>query len=310
MMTPFVAFTFQNINSFPLFTTAVLPRIAILAPGLLGASLAKALRKRCADTHVSIWARRAAIRHDCLAAGLADSVHEQPAAAVEEADLVVLCAPVAKLPALAAACAPGLRPGAVVTDVGSTKAHVCRDCAAVLPEHAVFIGSHPMAGSEKSGMDYADADLFQGRVCIVTPAQQPQTVIETVVRFWQCVGMQVVTLSPEEHDSAVAHVSHLPHFIASALAAHLHTAHPQWAALSGNGLRDTTRIAAGSPALWREIFQQNREEVLLALANFNRQLTAMQDALQNNDFSTLEHWLTVGKQFRDKLPPVNRSESS
>ncbi|MCD8482820.1 MAG: prephenate dehydrogenase/arogenate dehydrogenase family protein [Verrucomicrobia bacterium] len=284
-------------------------RIAILAPGLLGASLAKAVRERSLAGHISIWARRAEIRATCLADGIADSVHSEPAEAVTGADLVVLCAPVARLAELAALCVHGLKPGCIVTDVGSTKSKVCSNCTEVMPEGVTFIGSHPMAGSEKSGMEYADAHLFANRTVIVTPTGQPCTAQLKLEAFWRAIGMNVVTLDPETHDRAVAHISHLPHFLASALAAHLAQMPDNWASLCGNGLRDTTRIAAGSPTLWKEIFQENKSELLAAIRTFSQQLAQMELVVESENFDQLERILHSAKQYRDRLNAANPNQS-
>jgi prephenate dehydrogenase len=160
-----------------------------------------------------------------------------------------------------------------------------------------------MAGSEKTGMENGRAELFHGAACLVTPlADTPEGEIERVVQLWSELGMLVTTLSPERHDEIVAHVSHLPHLLASALCGFLINRPEEWKAFAGNGLRDTTRIAAGDPVLWRSIVQQNRDEILRALVGFEEELQRFRAAIANEEDFRLQHLLEVGKTWRDRLP--------
>jgi cyclohexadieny/prephenate dehydrogenase len=281
---------------------SVLNQITILAPGLLGASLAMAVRREALAQRVHVWARRPETRLLCEEQAWCDAAFATPEEAVKGASLVVMCTPVETLHRLARRIAGSLPEGCIVTDVGSTKSLVCRYCDAFLPETAAFVGSHPMAGSEKSGLEHARADLFGGKPCFVTPLEETSpAAVESVVRFWKSLGMQVVTASPEYHDEIVANISHLPHIIASLLCGHLAARDPQWRHYAGNGLADTTRIASGNPQLWREIIEQNRDEILRAIEGFESELHAFRSALANEQYFEIQNRLQVAKQFRDQL---------
>lgn len=274
----------------------------ILAPGLLGTSLALALRQQALARRIVIWARRPEARLEALKQKHAEAAPATPEEAVEGSDLVVLCPPVEHIIPLGERLRPALAKGALVTDVGSTKSLICRHLARGLAPQATFIGSHPMAGSEKAGADHARSGLFAGRPCFLTPLDDtPPETVERLARLWQALGMDVTTTTPEHHDEIVAHVSHLPHLLASALALFLAGKEPAWAALAGNGLRDTTRIAAGSPDLWKAIFSQNREELLRALDGFEASLQQLRSALINQRDFEVRHLLEQGKHFRDRL---------
>lgn len=282
---------------------AVFEQITVLGPGLLGASLLMAVKQRNLCNSTRAWARRPETRRRCLESGLCDSVDEDPAEAVRGSDLVIACTPVAHIPDLLRSIAANIQADALVTDVGSTKAAICADATHLFPGGAVFVGSHPMAGSEKSGLEHADPRLFEGRPCFVTPTTTtPATAVTAVSRFWTQLGMQVTVTSPSEHDAITAHISHLPHLVASTLAAFLAGKDPNWACHAGNGLRDTTRIAAGDPLLWQQIFSSNRAEVLAALDGLVDQLASWRRELADGDFEALRSRLETGKTFRDSLP--------
>lgn len=281
-------------------------QICILGAGLLGASVMKAAKARNLCERTIAWSRRPETRQKCLSQPWCDQVCDTPEQAVAQADLVILCTPVKTIAPLAAQIAPALKPDTLVTDVGSTKALICRQASQALtnsPAH--FIGSHPMAGSEKTGLEHARADLFDQRACLVTPmTDTPPQPTERIVAFWSALGMEVVTLSPDQHDEIVAHVSHLPHALASVLCAQLGTQNADWRNLSGPGLRDSTRIAAGDPGLWKEILLENREEVLRAIDHYSDHLHTLREAIANNNELEIRNILERGKAFRDTLRPV------
>jgi prephenate dehydrogenase len=281
----------------------VFAQIAILAPGLLGASIAQTLRERGSSARLHLWARRASIRQELAQVKWCDRVAETPEECVQGADLVILCPPVNILPAMLEQIAPHCKEGCLVTDVGSVKQIICQAGANLSStSNWTFIGSHPMAGSEKAGHAHATPNLFQGRICIVTP--QPNTSqqqLQRLISFWQSLGMTTVSLTPEEHDKQVAYASHLPHLTASALASYLLQHAPDSMNYSGQGLRDTTRIAAGDPDLWNAIFQDNRQAVLQSLDGLIRELTEWRGVIQKEDWSALQQRLSAGKQFRDSL---------
>ncbi len=287
----------------------MIDHLAILAPGLLGASVAKAARARNAARHITLWARRPETRANLRAQSWVDAVAETPDDAVREADLVVLAAPVEKIIELAALISPALKPGAIVTDVGSVKTRVCRECSAAMPAHALFIGSHPMAGSAKTGWENATDDLFIGRTAFVTQPSANITAgalalgmkIASVCDFWSDLGANPVIVTPEQHDEIVAHISHLPQTLATTLAAFLGAKNSDWREFAGNGLRDTTRIAASDANMWIEIFQQNRAEILRALESYETELATVRAAFAAGDWPLLRARLEAGKKFRDSL---------
>ncbi|MDX2109290.1 MAG: prephenate dehydrogenase/arogenate dehydrogenase family protein [Verrucomicrobiota bacterium] len=276
--------------------------LAILAPGLLGASLAQAAKSRSLAKRVVVWARRVETRMDAARQPWCDAVFDTPEEAAAEADFIVLCPPVESIVPLAERIAEALKPHAIVTDVGSTKSLICRYAHKAIHGGAVFVGSHPMAGSEKSGMAHATAELFTRRPCFVTPLDDtPEKAVKTVVHFWRELDMEVTTIAPEAHDEIVANISHLPHVLATVLCTHLAEHNQTWAAFSGQGLADTTRIAAGSPPLWRSIVEQNREEILRSITAFENELHQFKSALANENYFEVLHKLELGKRFRDKL---------
>jgi prephenate dehydrogenase len=281
----------------------VIETLAILAPGLLGGSVAMAARARGAARRITIWARRPEVRLQLAQQPWCDVVVDRPEAAVQEAQLVVLAPPVTRITELAEVIAPYLPGDAVVTDVGSVKAEICRLASAATPAHACFVGSHPMAGSEKTGWENGQAELFVGRTTFVTPLTgTPEAAVIRVVRFWQDLGAAVHTTNPDAHDEIVAHLSHLPQALATTLGSFLAGKPGAWRGLAGNGLRDTTRIAASDATIWLEIFQQNRDEVLRAVKGLQDELQGFSAALANRDWPEIRRRLEVGKHWRDGFP--------
>ena len=275
--------------------------LAILAPGLLGASVARAARARGLAGQITVWARRPEVRAALRAQDWIDHVAETPEQAVAHAHLVVLAAPVDKIIELDRRIAPHLRSGAIVTDVGSVKGPICAAAAAHPRAHgAVFIGSHPMAGGEKTGWEHGIESLFDNRVTFVTPsADTPAAALQTLHDFWRGCGSTVVAVSPLRHDEIVAHISHLPQAAATSLACALSAKDGQWRHLAGNGLRDTTRIAASDATMWIEIFQHNRDAVLHALSAYENELASFRRALEQSDWAEIRARLERGKQWRD-----------
>ncbi|MCC5835322.1 MAG: prephenate dehydrogenase/arogenate dehydrogenase family protein [Opitutales bacterium] len=277
-------------------------QITIIAPGLLGASLGAAAQARQLADRIVVWARREETREQCRHLAWCDAVYAEVEAAASEAEIVVICAPVEAIPPLARAAAAAMVSGGLITDVGSTKAEICRELVGTLPDGVEFVGSHPMAGSEKSGLEHADPDLFNGRCCLVTPAEgNSESAQRRTEAFWRAVGMDVHALEPTEHDQVVAELSHLPHVAASVLAAYLGRNPDSWRAFAGAGLRDTTRIAAGSVPMWMDILHQNRSAILQSLDGFKKELNAFTKALEAEDETRLREVLESGKSFRRSL---------
>lgn len=282
----------------------MISQLTIIAPGLLGGSVAQAARARAVARRIVLWARRPETRLALARQAWCDAAPDDLAESVRDASLVVIAAPVDQIVPLAQQIAPALPTGAIVTDVGSVKAEISRLAAAAVPRHAHFVGSHPMAGSEKTGWENASAYLFERRTCFVTPGPQTDPVAAAAVtRFWADLGAEPVTVAPDKHDEIVAHISHLPQVLASSLCAFLATKDPAWRNFAGGGLRDTTRIAGSDARLWRTILEQNRDEVLAALRQYQDELHAFQIALANRDYPEVTARLERARAYRDKFRP-------
>lgn len=277
-------------------------RVAILGPGLIGGSIALALRAKSPDTKISIWGRRPEQLQEILKRGLADSVETDPAAAVREASLVVLCTPVGTMRDLAQAILPGLSPTTVITDAGSVKATVVDQLETILGGR--FIGAHPMAGSERSGLGAAQAHLFEGAPCLITPTgKSDPAALARVSEFWKSVGCSVTTMNAAEHDRLVARISHLPHALAFALVNLIvDTLSPEAQQLAGGSFRDATRVAASDPSLWTGILTENRTEVAAALREMSKLLKSMATALGDENPDSILDFLKRAKDHRDSLP--------
>lgn len=273
--------------------------VAIAGTGLMGSSLGLALKAHGFAGRIQAYARREETRAAALRRGVADAVFADPAEAVRGADLVVLCLPVLSIPALAKACLPGLKPGAVITDVGSTKAELNRLMRTVLDGSGVeFVGSHPICGSEQQGIDAGVANLYEGAVTVVTPhAGNSSTAVSAVSALWEKVGSTVCSMSAEEHDQTLAATSHLPHVVAAALC--LSAGHQ--GLFCGSGFRDTTRIADGSPQVWSDIVRTNSPALKKALALFRKQLDELEDRMNAADGEPLMEWFDAARRQRKEL---------
>jgi prephenate dehydrogenase len=271
--------------------------LAVVGVGLLGASVALAARRRRVAGRIVGVDRDPEALDSARRLGCLDEAATDLGAAAC-GDLVVVCVPVDRVAAVVRAVAAGCRAGAVLTDVGSTKAAIVREVGA-LPGGVAFVGSHPLAGSEKQGPDHADGDLFAGRLVVVTPGPDTdERAARRVDDFWRALGARVERMTPEAHDEAVALTSHLPHVVASALAGSLP---PELAGLTATGFRDTTRVAAGGPELWAAILRSNRDAVLAALGRFGDRLERFRRALADDDAAALLALLAEGKTARDDL---------
>lgn len=279
-------------------------QLTILAPGLLGGSVARAAHARGVAKRIVLWARRPETRLKLREQPWCSHVADTPEEAVREASLVVVAAPVDKIVPLIEQIAPALTEGAIVTDVGSVKGDIVRHGAKAVGKRAHFVGSHPMAGSEKTGWEHSTADLFVRRTCFVTPLPHSDArAVDAVVAFWTDLGSEVVTVDPDQHDEIVAHISHLPQVIATSLCSFLAKKNPAWRNHAGGGLRDTTRIAGSDAQIWRSILEQNRDEVLRALRQFEDELHGFQIALANRDYHEVVARLERGKAYRDQFRP-------
>lgn len=278
-------------------------KITLVGVGLLGGSLGLALRRRQLTNEIAGYVRREASLQDCERAGVTDFATTDLLAAVSGAELIVLCTPLAQMQPLVRQMLPALKRGAIVTDVGSVKGSVVRELESLVRKAgAHFVGSHPMAGGEKQGVLAARADLFECAVCVVTPTRNTSPgALRKVESLWKSVGARLLRTSPDDHDALVSRSSHLPHLVAATLAnLVLDPKHPQeQAKLCATGFRDTTRIASGSPEMWRDIALTNRKEIARTLTGFIAELTKFQSALKRNDAKAIARFFTTAKQRRD-----------
>jgi prephenate dehydrogenase len=273
--------------------------VAILGPGLIGGSLALALAERGLADRLMIYARSPHALDAIRVAGVDAELTQNPSEAVREADVVILCVPIEAMPALVHEFRDALKPNALVTDVGSVKGSVDRDLAPLLEGRALWIGSHPMAGSEQAGFSAARANLFVNAAVVVTPTRHTRPEArERAEKFWSAVGSRVLVYDPEWHDIAIAQVSHIPHLVAAELIANVAD---ECLPAAGSGLRDTTRVASGSPELWTEIVWANREAIRTALLPLILELGKLQEALGSENKTLLHESLQYGHDQRAKL---------
>ncbi len=286
--------------------TVLFDRVALLGIGLIGSSLAHAFRKGGLVKQIAGSARSADTRKVALDTGIVDEVMETSAAAVRNADLVVLCMPVGSYAAVAGEIGPHLKPGAIVTDVGSVKGAVVRDVTPHIPAGVHFIPSHPIAGTEQSGPLSGFAELFQNRWFIVTPLPgTDETAINRLESLWRAIGSDVDRMTPEHHDRVLAIVSHLPHLIAYttvATASDLEeVTKSEVIKYSASGFRDFTRIAASDPTMWRDVFLNNKEAVLEMLGRFSEELSVLQRAIRWGDGDTLFNLFARSREVRRSI---------
>jgi cyclohexadieny/prephenate dehydrogenase len=231
--------------------------------------------------------------------GAIDRADLDPASAVTGSDLVILCTPVGLFGQILTQISSALSPGALITDVGSTKRSIVRLAESHVPKGVEFVASHPIAGSEKRGVEFSRADLFHNQLCIVTPTPKTNpTALDRMEQFWRLLGMRTARLSPEDHDRILADVSHLPHLLAAALVAMQDDAALDF---SGKGFLDTTRIAGGDGVLWRDIFLDNADTLKAGLRRLRDQLTTVEKMLDAKSADALRDWLDAAADRRQKL---------
>ena len=278
-------------------------KITIVGVGLLGGSLGLAIKKRRLARQVAGFVRRAASVSECKRRRAVDVCTRDLVEAVADADLIILCTPLLQMRGLVKQMLPTLKRGAIVTDVGSVKGTVVKELETMVARAGGhFIGSHPMAGAEKTGVNAARADLFVNSACVVTPTRKSnRAALRKVERFWKAIGGRVMRLTPEAHDVFVSRSSHLPHLTAATLAnLVLHPAQPkQQAALCATGFRDTTRVASGSPEMWRDIALTNRRNLARAVDALISDLRKVNGLLKRADATAIAKFFQQAKQRRD-----------
>lgn len=274
-------------------------KVAIIGVGLIGGSLAKALKKnRLAKEVVGVGQNQQTLAH-AVKEGVIDQAFPDATKAVVNADLVVLAAPVGAILAMIPQIASHLRRGCVVTDVGSSKAAIVAAAHKHFPPHVFFVGSHPIAGSEKSGVSHASAELFEKAACLMTPLEATHRMAkERVKLMWTKVGANVKFVSPDEHDKILGYVSHLPHVIAFSL---METIPSECVSYAAQGLKDTTRIAASSPQMWNDICVSNKHNVIQAIDEIVKNLSVIRRSISTDDQKTLLNLLKNAKTKRESI---------
>ncbi len=282
-------------------------RLCLLGVGLIGSSIARVAQARgdIARTVVA-HAKTPATLDRVRELGIADVVEPDAAKAVQGADCVVFCVPVGANAAVMAQVAPHLKPGAIVTDVGSTKMSVYRDLAPLTPKGVHLVPAHPMAGTEFSGPDAGFAELFEGRYVILTPvADTNPAAVEQVRELWRRCGSMIETMDPATHDKVVAIVSHLPHLLAFTICSTAddlaEETKEQVLKFAASGFRDFTRIASSDPTMWRDVFLNNREALLEMLARFTEDSQALGRAVRWGEAGFIEDRIQRGRKIRKGL---------
>ncbi len=287
-------------------------RLALIGVGLIGSSVARiAMESHALAAEVVVNARTQRTMDRVMELGIADRIEAEAAAAVQGADCVMLCAPVGAYAGLAAAIAPHLSAGAILTDVGSTKVSVIRDVGPLVPAGVHFVPAHPLAGTEHSGPDAGFTTLFQGRWCLLTPPPGTDpAAVERIAELWRRCGSMVEVMEPGHHDRVLAIVSHLPHLLAFticgtaddlAIEGSEDASRSEVLKFAATGFRDFTRIAASDPVMWRDIFLNNRDALLEMLARFIEDAQAMARAVRWGDGAYIEDKIERGRGIRRGL---------
>ena len=278
-------------------------QVTIMGPGLLGASLVLAVKKKLLAEKIVVWARSENTAKNALEKLPVDQVERNPSVSVRGSQLVVLCTPVETITSILNSIIDDLDESCIVTDVGSVKSKICKDAQNLFKKSkSSFIGAHPMAGSEKAGMDHANENLFSSRRCIVTPDDKADSEqLKKLTLFWEYLGMKSILMNPQEHDAKLSQLSHLPHLVSSVLAHSLHDKIDEAPMLCGQGLRDTVRIAGGSPELWAGIIEQNKINILESVEKFEESFQTVRNLISQNDFNGLQEFLKQGSVFQENL---------
>ena len=281
--------------------THMFSRVTIVGVGLMGGSLGLAIKKNNLAREVVGLSHKHSSLTAAVKANAIDVALTEPAKALQDAELVILATPVHTIISLLPTIAKYVRRGAFITDVGSTKAEIIDAVQKYLPAPTFYVGSHPLAGSEKKGAEFARADLFENSTCIMTPIDSTNQVAKEKVRLlWTKIGATVKFMTPEEHDEVLAYVSHLPHVLAYSL---MDTIIPKSMEFSAQGLKDTTRIASSSPQMWNDICLSNSQKLIKALDELVKNLSLVRKSIATRDQKTLTEMFTRAKEKRDALQP-------
>lgn len=277
-------------------------RVTILGVGLIGASFALAMKKHKLSEHIIGHGRSLENLKRAKEKGMIDSFELDPAKACEGSDLVLFATPVGSFIDIAKKIQSSLKKGALVTDVGSVKGRLVYDMEALMPTAAYFVGGHPIAGSNRSGIDTATADIFIGAKCILTPTEKTsRNALEKLIHVWSTFGSILELIDPEEHDRVYATVSHLPHLLAYAIVNTVADIDSSYLKFTGEGFKDTTRIASSSPELWRDICILNRDNLLKSIEVFKDNLEKLSQYLRVSDSESLEREFTRARTLRQGI---------
>jgi prephenate dehydrogenase len=283
----------------------LIERLTIIGVGLIGGSLARALRDKGEVGEIVGVGRGAANLQRAVELGVIDRYTHDPIEGVAGADLVFLAIPVCSIAAITARIAPALAPGCVVTDGGSVKGEIVTACEPLMTTGTYFVGGHPIAGTEKSGVDASFLTLYQGRRCIITPTPNTdQTALDKVVRMWEIAGSEVVLMDVAKHDRVLAAISHLPHMVAYALVnavGDYDRFDESILKYTAGGFKDFTRIASSDPAMWRDIAMMNREGVLELMDFFSGYLAELRALVEKGDAQGLQDFFARSKEKRDAI---------
>ncbi|HWI39984.1 MAG TPA: prephenate dehydrogenase/arogenate dehydrogenase family protein [Verrucomicrobiae bacterium] len=283
----------------------LIQRLAIIGVGLIGGSLARVLREKGEVGEVVGIGRGTDNLRRGVELGVVDSFCTDPAAGVEGADVVFISTPVCSIGDITAAIVPALKPGCVVTDGGSVKGDIVSACEPLMPAGTFFVGGHPIAGTEHSGVEASFSTLYRGRRCILTPTNSTDPrALELVSAMWRTAGAEVVLMGPERHDRILAAISHLPHMVAYSLVnavADCNSFQENILKYSAGGFRDFTRIASSDPAMWRDIAVMNRSAILEMIDLFAHSLATLRGLVEGGDAGGLEHFFARSKTSRDAI---------
>jgi len=285
--------------------SCIIDRLAIIGVGLIGGSFARALREAGAVKTVVGIGRSRANLETALSLGIIDEFSQNPVEGVRDAQMVFISIPVCTIPAMVQTIAASLAPGCIVTDGGSVKAEIVRECERLTPPGCHFVGGHPIAGTENTGSAASFATLFKGKRCILTPTERTDSkALDMVTRLWQAAGANVCSMEPGHHDRIFAEISHLPHAVAYALVHAVGTADVEGEnvlSYTAGGFRDFTRIASSDPVMWRDIALMNRQALLASIDGFSSSLAELRRRIDRGDSEGLAEFFTIAKQFRDGI---------
>lgn len=277
-------------------------KVTILGVGLIGASFALAMRKHGLCNEIAGHGRKEDNLIRAKEKGIVDSFDLDPSKACAGADLVLFAVPVGSFVDLLTKIKGALKKNAIVSDAGSVKGRLVRDMEALMPEGVYFVGAHPIAGSDRSGIDSAGADLFQGAKCIITPTEKTdREALAKITALWETFGSVIKIINPDEHDRIYAAVSHLPHLIAYEIMNTVADMDGSYLAFSGQGFKDTTRIASSAPELWRDICLLNKDFILESIELFKRNIDRASQYLRDSDAESIERDFRKARTLREGI---------